>query len=224
MDSVDDTPKGWVAPFGCPGIKACSRLLRDFRSVPRPSSPLGAKASARCPSHAQTQCAASRRRQRPPCTGATNAGPPEGSPPSINPATRQAPHSYAHICFHAPEPCNRRHARTAPDTADAEPGQTPASRPLRTSRACVQAKPANADPARCRPSRPARPGARQNLIHLSKHHLRRRARQALPNGSNPAPRRQTRHAFRDIWQWPAFRPVPGHPGRHLTWRRSGSNR
>lgn len=31
------------------GINACSRLPRAFRSVPRPSSPLGAKASTRCP-------------------------------------------------------------------------------------------------------------------------------------------------------------------------------
>ena len=60
MYSVHDTPKGWVAPFGHPGIKACSRLLRDFRSVPRPSSPPGAKASTECPSlapstHTQNQ-------------------------------------------------------------------------------------------------------------------------------------------------------------------------
>jgi len=54
MYSARDTPKGWVAPFGHPGIKACSQLPRAFRSVPRPSSPPGAKASTRCPSHAQT--------------------------------------------------------------------------------------------------------------------------------------------------------------------------
>jgi hypothetical protein len=46
-------PKGWVAPFGHLGINACSRLPQDFRSVPRPSSPPGAKASTRCPSLAQ---------------------------------------------------------------------------------------------------------------------------------------------------------------------------
>ena len=44
--------RGWVAPFGHPRIKACSRLPVDFRSVPRPSSPPGAKASTECPSHA----------------------------------------------------------------------------------------------------------------------------------------------------------------------------
>ena len=43
-------PCGWVAPFGYPRIKACSRLPMAFRRVPRPSSPLCAKASTRCPS------------------------------------------------------------------------------------------------------------------------------------------------------------------------------
>ena len=44
---------GWVAPFGYPRIKACSRLPMAFRSVPRPSSPPGAKASTECPSFAR---------------------------------------------------------------------------------------------------------------------------------------------------------------------------
>ncbi len=43
------THKGRVSPFGDPRIKACSQLPMAFRSVPRPSSPLGAKASTRCP-------------------------------------------------------------------------------------------------------------------------------------------------------------------------------
>ena len=50
MDSAADLPLlGGVAPFGDPRIKACSRLPKAYRSVPRPSSPLGAKASTRCP-------------------------------------------------------------------------------------------------------------------------------------------------------------------------------
>ena len=53
MYSCCDTPKGWVAPFGYPRINACSRLPVAFRSVPRPSSPPGAKASTECPSHAR---------------------------------------------------------------------------------------------------------------------------------------------------------------------------
>jgi len=42
-------PLGWVAPFGDPGINDRSHLPRAFRSVPRPSSPLSAKASTKCP-------------------------------------------------------------------------------------------------------------------------------------------------------------------------------
>jgi hypothetical protein len=53
MYSCGDTPKGWVAPFGHPRINACSRLPVAFRSVPRPSSPPGAKASTECPSLAR---------------------------------------------------------------------------------------------------------------------------------------------------------------------------
>jgi hypothetical protein len=52
MYSDEDTAFGWVAPFGDPGINDCSHLPRAFRSVPRPSSPLSAKASTRCPSFA----------------------------------------------------------------------------------------------------------------------------------------------------------------------------
>ena len=39
-----------VAPFGHPGINGCLRLRPAFRSLPRPSSPPGAKASTVCPS------------------------------------------------------------------------------------------------------------------------------------------------------------------------------
>ena len=53
MNSDADTRQvalgGWVAPFGDPGINDRSHLPRAFRSVPRPSSPLSAKASTRCP-------------------------------------------------------------------------------------------------------------------------------------------------------------------------------
>ena len=39
----------WVSPFGDLGINGCSHLPQAYRSVPRPSSPLTAKASTRCP-------------------------------------------------------------------------------------------------------------------------------------------------------------------------------
>ena len=44
------TPKGRVSPFGHLRINGCSHLPEAFRRVPRPSSPLDAKASTRCPS------------------------------------------------------------------------------------------------------------------------------------------------------------------------------
>jgi hypothetical protein len=38
-----------VSPFGNPRIDACTRLPEAYRSVPRPSSALGAKASTISP-------------------------------------------------------------------------------------------------------------------------------------------------------------------------------
>ncbi len=40
---------GRVSPFGHPRIDVCSQLPGAFRSLPRPSSALGAKASTPCP-------------------------------------------------------------------------------------------------------------------------------------------------------------------------------
>ena len=40
---------GRVPPFGNPRIKACLPLPEAYRSLPRPSSPTGAKASIVCP-------------------------------------------------------------------------------------------------------------------------------------------------------------------------------
>src|SRR5690606_13879556 len=39
----------WVSPFGNLRVKACSQLTVAYRSVPRPSSPLAAKASSGMP-------------------------------------------------------------------------------------------------------------------------------------------------------------------------------
>ena len=41
-------PCGWVSPFGHPRINVCCRLPGAFRRLPRPSSPLTAKASTVC--------------------------------------------------------------------------------------------------------------------------------------------------------------------------------
>ncbi len=50
MYSDGDLHKGGVSPFGYPRINDRSHLPAAFRSVPRPSSPLGAKASTERPS------------------------------------------------------------------------------------------------------------------------------------------------------------------------------
>jgi hypothetical protein len=39
----------WVSPFGDLRVNGCSHLTIAYRSVPRPSSPLTAKASTKCP-------------------------------------------------------------------------------------------------------------------------------------------------------------------------------
>src|SRR3954467_4336632 len=80
MDSAAGTPSlGWVAPFGDPRINACSRLPGAFRSVPRPSSPLGAKASTRCPCFPRP----------PPATTAPEQAPPPAPPPPAAPPHEQ---------------------------------------------------------------------------------------------------------------------------------------
>ena len=53
MYSGADLHKGGVSPFGHPRINDRSHLPAAFRSVPRPSSPLGAKASTERPSFTQ---------------------------------------------------------------------------------------------------------------------------------------------------------------------------
>src|SRR3954469_12867374 len=56
MNSAADLHTGGVSPFGHPRINDRSHLPAAFRSVPRPSSPLGAKASTErpCLTHHQT--------------------------------------------------------------------------------------------------------------------------------------------------------------------------
>ena len=51
IDSAGDVvgSQQWVSPFGNSRIKTCSRLPETYRSDPRPSSALGAKASTVSP-------------------------------------------------------------------------------------------------------------------------------------------------------------------------------
>jgi hypothetical protein len=61
------TQKGRVSPFGDPRIKGCSPLPAAFRSVPRPSSPLSAKASTKCPYALDPKLFRRTQRADPPC-------------------------------------------------------------------------------------------------------------------------------------------------------------
>ena len=45
LREIIDLAADGVAPFGDPGITACLQLPQAYRSLPRPSSPLCAKAS-----------------------------------------------------------------------------------------------------------------------------------------------------------------------------------
>ena len=60
-------PCGWVSPFGHCRIKACCQLPDTFRRLPRPSSPLTAKASTVCAyslDHITPSCLGTTRRTR----------------------------------------------------------------------------------------------------------------------------------------------------------------
>ena len=159
MYSADNTPKGWVAPFGHPGIKACSQLLRDFRSVPRPSSPPGAKASTECPSLAPTKPTLHRNNQ--PGHNQQTRQP----QPRHRPSHKAGPHS-THALTNAPEPCNSRRASPAslPNRETNRHGSDTHATAV-TDHPKPTCNPANTPRHKRTPSRPACPGAHQNLIH-----------------------------------------------------------
>ncbi len=122
---------GWVAPFGYPRINACSRLPMAFRSVPRPSSPPGAKASTECPSRARERqdhapITASRPQPAPaptPCTETipgiqlTEDGSTHGSRSAhtspLNPNDRGTPEP---VLTHPFQPSGQTCDRTRPET------------------------------------------------------------------------------------------------------------
>jgi hypothetical protein len=161
MNSDCDTPKGWVAPFGHPRIKACSRLPVAFRSVPRPSSPPGAKASTECPSLAQDhkrifQCALTMHRNHPPSSAphATRPADPHRSTrhttPGAKAKNRSAMDHSSLSTQHAP-------LNTMPQQRDANPS------PEASHKAPTQD---TNHPVRLAAT--ARPETHQNLIHPDK--------------------------------------------------------
>jgi hypothetical protein len=117
---------GGVAPFGDPGITDRSHLPRAFRSVPRPSSPLSAKASTRCPYLALDHRSPRRRRDRtkPPRTG------PNPVPANLSPRKRGAgtgsPRKRGPIAAASHEDTSlghRRRALPAPPRGEGSPPQ-----------------------------------------------------------------------------------------------------
>ena len=178
----------WVAPFGYPRIKACSRLPMAFRSVPRPSSPPGAKASTECPYRAPSQMRASR-------LATVNAHQARSlhtmhrnhrrtSRPAISLASLT--HIITQHLTNAPDHC-RRIKRDDPRLA-------PRSLPVRQITQCRNGLPCSR-PQRQPPSRPAHPGAHQNQIYNTNEqteHGANRPPHALGGGAT-APMRNLSH-------------------------------
>ncbi len=170
MYSDHDTPKGWVAPFGYPRIKACSRLPMAFRSVPRPSSPPGAKASTECPSHTpyktpvihrQTQTPAASRSPRP--------------RPKPNPQRQTRPH---HRTQHI--------SQTPLNTIATPSGTTPShacthhrSLPVRQSPNATTDHPAQPQPASARPDQTELSYAPRSAPEPDSQHKRTTHRRAI---------------------------------------------
>ena len=111
--------RGWVAPFGDPRINARSRLPVAFRSVPRPSSPPGAKASTECPSLARERTTP-RGAQRTPRRGRHAQEPPPAQKRAAGAPAGLTPNSHTHD---APDP-GRPQEAPDPRAGGRAPGQT----------------------------------------------------------------------------------------------------
>ena len=212
MYSDDDTPKGWVAPFGYPRIKACSRLPMAFRSVPRPSSPPGAKASTECPYRAQyTERIPGQ--EHAPLTMHRNHHPAK---------THAAQHLQATSCSNLTQhitqtPLNTatlaggRSSAMALTTNNTIPsGQNISSRRDGPS-PCQHPNPKAYAGPDSQPSRPTRPETHQNQIHSNKRTDRTRQQSTAP--------RSRGHI--DQHRWKILTPITH---TRSVWRLSDSNR
>jgi hypothetical protein len=142
-------PCGWVAPFGDPGITDRSHLPRAFRSVPRPSSPLSAKASTRCPCFALDQ--KHRRCRRRHTTAAHRAKPHWAKPRASPPQQRRAAVSMKTLLSDKPwRKLRLRHPRADAMPNGAKLGLTPG--PVRLGHITTLSSPFN-QPRRGRPWR-----------------------------------------------------------------------
>ena len=133
-------PCGWVAPFGHPRINACARLPVAFRSVPRPSSPPGAKASTECPSHTRSPCpnpkiGATMHRNHPQTRFSPLPDDPAGSSSSAHHRiVRIGVSATARAVLDPPDPINHSHNASEPS-----PPMTGAAIPRRTHHPVRQA-------------------------------------------------------------------------------------
>ena len=104
-------PQRWVAPFGNVRIKGCSRLPGPYRSVPRLSSPLDAKASVRSPY-------ALDRSQQNSCVGTVCL-------PAVRKAGKTPTHALCALMSSQESPASFRGSRTNPSIHNVirQPGQ-----------------------------------------------------------------------------------------------------
>ena len=180
--------------------------------------------------------------QSPPCTGTTNPATTSKTrqpQPSHRPSHKARLHS-THALTNAPEPCNSRNASPASHPNREQPtgtGQTPTPPPSRTTPRppATRPKPRHNQT----PSRPACPGAHQNLIHSCQ-----RPKHPARQSKNPAQRQWPQPKRTDLTAQAALAHAPtphfydkpqhittrasqpaGHPtGRPPHWRWTGSNR
>ena len=169
MYSAGDTPKGWVAPFGYPRIKACSRLPMAFRSVPRPSSPPGAKASTECPYRAPYASITPEGSIACPPYTETIVEPVAGT--AYNPLKNALHYSsfIALLSTHTNASDHYRHTGLDDPECSRIPipsGQTNDPMSRRTDPAAIQ--PGTKMPDEPQPSCPTRPETHQNQIHSNK--------------------------------------------------------
>src|SRR3954454_21748268 len=100
MNSAADLLYGGVSPFGHPRINDRSHLPAALLSVPRPSSPLGAKASTGRPYHPPARTSADNQQQHQPTNAIAIKSKPLAMPRSLAAAKPQQSRSDQEPVFH----------------------------------------------------------------------------------------------------------------------------
>ena len=163
-------PHGWVSPFGHPRIIDRSHLPAAYRSVPRPSSPLGAKASTERSYRAQSPPSPARRTKThaPSRRHATSSAHDMTAAAKTGSATfthTLTNHSDSPVKQHAPGPhpiTGHRSQRRIPSCSDPHPALSTPGRTHQTletvgiepTTPCLQSR---CSPTELRPLNPRRP-------------------------------------------------------------------